>query len=133
MSRIALLTTCAITTLTAVAFAGLAVAERRQTWSTASTLTGGGDPARGEAAIERHGCASCHSIPGIRGADARVGPPLDMIGTRAYIGGVLTNTPDNMARWLRDPPGIDPQTAMPNLRLPEQDVRDISSYLYTLR
>src|SRR3546814_7210710 len=36
-----------------------------------------GDVRAGRAAIETHGCASCHNIPGISGADATVGPPLD--------------------------------------------------------
>ena len=80
----------------------------------------GGDPDRGKAAIEAYGCASCHTIPGIRGADAQVGPPLTQVGGRMYIGGVLSNTPENMILWLRDPPGVDPKTAMPNLNVSER-------------
>ena len=93
----------------------------------------GGDPDRGKAAIEAYGCASCHTIPGIRGADALVGPPLTQVGSRMYIGGVLSNTPENMTAWLRDPPGIDPKTAMPNLNVSDEDARDIAGYLYTLK
>jgi cytochrome c len=93
----------------------------------------GGDPDKGEAAIYGYGCASCHTIPGIRGANALVGPPLTQIGGRMYIGGVLQNTPTNMIRWLQDPPGIDAKTAMPNLRISESDARNIASYLYTLQ
>jgi cytochrome c1 len=37
-----------------------------------------------------------------------------------------------MMRWLRDPPGVDPMTAMPNLGLTEPEARDIAAYLYTL-
>ena len=93
----------------------------------------GGDPHRGKDAINYYGCASCHTIPGIRGADGLVGPPLDRIASRSYIAGVLRNTPENMLRWLHDPPGVDDKTAMPNLHLSEQDTRDIASYLYTLQ
>lgn len=92
----------------------------------------GGDPARGRAAILAHGCAACHTIPGVPG-DANVGPPLARVGGRAYLGGVLVNTPANMTAWLKDPPGVDPKTAMPNLGLPDADVTDIACYLYTLR
>ena len=99
----------------------------------AAAMTGGGSPARGRAAIERYGCATCHTIPGVRGADALVGPPLTQIAGRSYIGGVLTNTPENMIRWLRDPRAVDGLTAMPNVGLTEQDARDIASYLYTLK
>ena len=98
----------------------------------AAAMTGG-DVHRGKDAINLHGCASCHRIPGIPGARGLVGPPLDQIADRAYIGGVLRNTPDNMLRWLRNPPAVDDKTAMPNLHLSDADARDIASYLYTLR
>jgi cytochrome c len=93
----------------------------------------GGDPDRGQAAISTYGCASCHTIPGIRGANALVGPPLTQMGGRMYIAGVLQNTPNNLIRWLQDPPAIDSKTAMPNLHLSESDARDIATYLYTLQ
>jgi cytochrome c len=99
----------------------------------AAEMTGGGDPARGRAAIERYGCGTCHTIPGVRGADALVGPPLSQVASRSYVGGVLTNSPENMIRWVRDPRAVDPLTAMPTLGLTEQDARDIASYLYTLK
>ncbi|GAB3551611.1 hypothetical protein GCM10027343_36090 [Noviherbaspirillum agri] len=90
------------------------------------------DPARGSAAIARHGCVSCHTIPGIGGPGSNVGPPLDRIATRAYIGGVLPNTPEAMVQWLRNPPAVDPRTAMPNMNIAEPEARDIAAYLYTL-
>lgn len=99
----------------------------------AAEMTGGGSPARGRAAIERYGCATCHTIPGIQGADGLVGPPLTQIASRSYIGGVLTNSPENMIRWIRDPHSVDPLTAMPTLGVSDQEARDIASYLYTLR
>ena len=93
----------------------------------------GGEPERGRAKIERYGCGSCHTIPGVRGADSLVGPPLTRVAARTYLAGVLTNTPDNMIRWIKDPPGVDPLTAMPNLNVTDEDARDIASYLYTLK
>ncbi len=93
----------------------------------------GGDPHRGQSAISRYGCSTCHTIPGVRGATALVGPPLDRIASRSYIAGVLPNTPDNMIRWIENPPGVDKMTAMPNLGVTEGDARDIASYLYTLK
>jgi cytochrome c1 len=38
-----------------------------------------------------------------------------------------------MVRWLRDPPGVDPLTAMPRLGLGERESRDIAAYIYSLR
>ena len=98
----------------------------------AAALTGG-DPHKGKSAIQTHGCASCHTIPGIEGADSLVGPPLQRISQRTYLAGVLQNTPDNLVRWIHNPPAIDPKTAMPNMHLTKSDARDIASYLYTLR
>lgn len=92
-----------------------------------------GDPKAGRHAIEQYLCATCHQIPGVVGAEHWVGPPLRGIATRTYIGGVLVNTPENMMAWLRDPQRIKPMSAMPNLHIREQDVRDIAAYLYTLK
>jgi cytochrome c len=95
--------------------------------------TAGGSITRGRAAVMEFGCGSCHTIPGIRGADALVGPPLDRIASRTYIAGVLVNSPENLVRWIGNPPGVDPLTAMPNLHVSEPEARDIASFLATLR
>ena len=119
------------TVLLLAAVTALAGCEREKV-SIAKSLTGG-DPHRGELAIQNYGCASCHTIPGIRGANALVGPPLTQVGGRTYIGGVLQNTPRNLIRWIQDPPAVDAKTAMPNLHVTESDARDIATYLYTLQ
>ena len=93
----------------------------------------GGRVARGPAAIDKYGCGACHTIPHITNASATVGPPLDRIAVRQYLGGHLTNTPDNMAKWIQHPQGIDPGNAMPELGVTDQDVKDIAAFLYTLR
>jgi cytochrome c1 len=48
------------------------------------------------------------------------------------VAGELPNTPQNLVRWLENPPVIEPGTAMPNLGLSEQQARDIAAYLYTI-
>jgi len=93
----------------------------------------GGDASRGAAAIRKYGCPSCHAIPGIREARARVGPPLEGIAGRSYIGGVISNSPEHMMQWIQNPQGIDNKSAMPNLGVTERDARDIATYLYTLK
>lgn len=100
---------------------------------TARELTGGGDVGRGRAAIQQYGCGACHEVPGVSGANGRVGPPLTRIATRMYLGGQLPNQPDNMMRWIREPQSVAPGTAMPDLNVSEKDARDIAAYLYTLR
>lgn len=93
----------------------------------------GGDPVRGRAAISRYGCSTCHTVPGVSGANGLVGPPLTQVASRVYLAGRLQNTPDNMIQWIRNPQGVDEKTAMPNLGVSDTDARDIASYLYTLK
>jgi cytochrome c2 len=105
---------------------------RAEVWASAARGTGG-DPAEGRVAIVAYGCVACHTIPGVRGGDAKVGPPLAGIASRFYIGGVLPNAPGNMIRWVMDPQAIDDKTAMPNVGVTATDARHIAAYLYTLR
>jgi cytochrome c oxidase assembly factor CtaG/cytochrome c2 len=99
----------------------------------ASSTSFGGDPRRGAEQIAAIGCGACHTIPGITGADALVGPPLDKMGRRIFVAGLLRNTPDNMMAWLRNPQSIVPGNAMPDMNLTEAQARDIAAYLYTLK
>lgn len=92
-----------------------------------------GDPRAGSRAIHAYGCGTCHIIPGIRGANGRVGPPLEAIAERAYLGGVIPNSPEAMMRWIMDPRAVDPRTAMPDTGVSRADARNITAYLYTLR
>ena len=117
-----------IAVLMAVALSGCEYSDRQ-----AASQMSGGAPDRGRAIIREKGCGACHTIPGIPGANAKVGPSLEDIAARSYIAGVLQNTPENMQQWLKNPPGVDHKTAMPNLKLTDSEVRDISAYLYTLR
>ncbi len=89
----------------------------------------GGDARRGRHLMVTHGCASCHVIPGIREAKARVGPQLHGFRHQIYIAGRLQNTPENLVRWIHDPEAIDPLTAMPTVAMTEQDARDLAAYL----
>ena len=61
-----------------------------------------------------------------------MGPPLARIAGRVYLGGVVPNTPENMAAFIRAPRTADPRTAMPDLGVTEAHARDMVAYLYTL-
>ena len=99
----------------------------------AMALTHGGNAARGKELIRKYGCGSCHTIPRVPGAEAIVGPNLQGEATRAYVAGVIPNTPENLIRWIMDPPSVDEKTAMPNLHVTAADARDIAAYIYTLQ
>jgi cytochrome c2 len=92
-----------------------------------------GDPLRGKQLMVRYGCGSCHTIPGVPGADALVGPPLTRFGLRSYIAGRAPNTPDQLVNWIQNPKQIDEKTAMPNMGIPKSDAVHIARYLYGLR
>jgi cytochrome c2 len=112
----------------ASACSGASEADARE----AAAITGG-DPSRGPDLLRKYGCQTCHTIPGVVGANGLVGPPLAGIASRSYIAGVLPNAPDNMLRWIRDPKGVDAKTAMPNTGVTPSDARHIAAYLYTLK
>lgn len=91
-----------------------------------------GDAEHGSRLLAEYGCGGCHVIPGVQGARGLVGPPLNRLGARVYIAGRLTNTPENLAAWIRHPQEIDPETAMPDLGVSEQNAWHMVAYLYTL-
>ena len=90
----------------------------------------GARPERGPLLIKEYGCGSCHTLPGISQTPRTVGPSLERVKVQLYIAGTLTNTPDNLRRWIQDPQQIRPHTAMPNLGVGFEDARDIAAYLY---
>lgn len=76
-------------------------------------------------------CVSCHTIQGI--SDTRVGPNLTHFASRTtFAGAILDNTPQNLARWLRDPPAVKPGSKMPNLGLGPEDIQALVAYLESL-
>jgi cytochrome c1 len=93
----------------------------------------GGSPDLAPELMTRYGCAGCHTVPGVRGASGRVGPPLNQFAGRVYIGGVLTNQPDHLVRWIVNPRALSPKTAMPVTGISEAEARHVAAYLLTLR
>lgn len=91
----------------------------------------GGDAARGQEAVVRYGCTSCHAIPGVRSLDHdRIAPDLTGFDQRYYIAGQIPNRPQELITWLQNPTAITPGTLMPDMGVTEQDARDIAAYLY---
>src|SRR5437763_8968857 len=105
---------------------------RRDTWSEAMRLTGG-NPERGYRLVRYYGCNACHTITSVAGPRGKAGPPLDGIAERSFLAGELPNTSQNMQRWIRQPHSVEPKTAMPEMGVTEQDAKDITAFLYTLR
>ncbi len=88
------------------------------------------DSGRGKAVIERVGCGSCHTIPGVSWPRGKVGPNLDGLAHRALIAGKLPNRPDVLAGYIRNAPALLPGSAMPAMPVNVSESRDIAAYLY---
>jgi cytochrome c oxidase subunit 2 len=78
-------------------------------------------------------CGACHAVAGTN-ALGRYGPDLTHLASRPSIGaGALANTPENLARWIRNAPALKEGSRMPALALDDADLRTVVAYLTTLR
>jgi cytochrome c oxidase subunit 2 len=78
-------------------------------------------------------CVMCHTISGTP-AGSRLGPELTHLASRPSLAaGVLPNTRENLARWIRDPQQIKPGVRMPANALSDADLSALLDYLATLR
>jgi cytochrome c oxidase subunit 2 len=68
-----------------------------------------------------------------------VGPNLTHLKSRDRFGGyVFDNTPENLRRWVDDPPAMKPMrpedgTGMPDQGLSEEELDQVVAYLETLK
>lgn len=79
--------------------------------------------------VRRHGCGTCHFIPGIPGANGRTGPPLDEMDRQAYVAGVLPKERETLVRFILAPQAVDPRSAMPDLGVAPDEARLLADYL----
>ncbi len=93
--------------------------------------TTGGNAARGRDLVETVGCKGCHVV----GDDERMrkerGFSFDIAPELTRAGSKLD--PEWLYAWLKNPRAYRPKTQMPNLRLTDQEARDIVAYLMTMR
>lgn len=84
---------------------------------------------RGRLLLAQYQCTSCHAIPGVPGAQGRIGPTLAGFGQRSYIAGEIANHPEALARWIEEPHMLVPDTLMPDMGASPADARDMAAYL----
>jgi mono/diheme cytochrome c family protein len=92
-----------------------------------------GDRAAGQKTFESVGCMACHRIGddkrGLLELDAASfrthGPNLDGTGSKVNAGWLYG--------WLRNPKSYWHETRMPNLRLSEKEIADLTAYLMSLK
>ena len=108
--------------------------DRLQSLQATAQALGGGTDANappGKALFLSKGCAGCHTIEGV--SAGTVGPNLTHEGSKGDVAGVLPMNKDNVMKWLANPPGVKPGTAMPNLGLNQQEQSDLADYVLSLK
>lgn len=77
-------------------------------------------------------CVNCHAVRGV--SSAKVGPDLTHVGGRETLGaGVIDNSHENLARWIRNPQAIKPDCNMPDEGLDADQADRIATYLEALK
>jgi mono/diheme cytochrome c family protein len=91
----------------------------------------GGDPGKGKTIVETVGCKGCHVVGDDdrmrkeRGFSFDIAPELTRAGSKL--------DPAWLFRWVKNPKDFRPTTRMPDLRLSDQEARDIVAYIMSLR
>lgn len=94
-------------------------------------------------------CLACHQVNGMQGnvaltginAPQNMGPDLTMLACRESLAaGMLENTPENLAQWLRDPGAVKPGNYMATqigpgmaIELNDDQVNELVDYLFALQ
>lgn len=101
--------------------------------STAEPTGAAGDAERGRTYFLGGPCIACHTVDGTA-AVGTTGPNLTHVASNGkFAGDTFDFTAENLAAWLKDPPGMKPGTSMPNLALADADIADLVAFLQTLQ
>lgn len=79
-------------------------------------------------------CAACHTVEGLAAGRFPGAPDLTHLASQpSIVGGLLSPVnEENLFRWIKDPQGVKPGTAMPDLNLDDETVNSIVQFLLTL-
>ena len=97
----------------------------------AATPAPGSPEAEGAELYLSKGCGGCHTVEGV--SKGRVGPDLTHFSSRtSFAGSMFEMTPENIRKWLLDPPGVKPGSKMPDLNLSADETTKLVAYLQSL-
>jgi cytochrome c oxidase subunit 2 len=80
-------------------------------------------------------CTQCHTVDpfNVVALDQFSGPDLTHFMSRDTIaGGALEYSPENLTRWLANPPEVKPGSFMPDLGLTQEEIDSLIAFLETL-
>ncbi len=103
-------------------------------WLKAQELPAQQDPAMaaGRAVFEQNACMNCHRVRGTV-ADGRFGPDLTHFASRdTFASGAVTNTPEHLEVWIKDPAHYKDGALMPAMHLSDNDIALVTKYLESL-
>jgi mono/diheme cytochrome c family protein len=92
---------------------------------------GTGNADHGKELVGQVGCKGCHVIENdtrmrdARGRSYDIAPELTRVGSKINA--------DWAYEWVKNPRSVNPDARMPNLRLTDQEARDVAAYLMTLK
>ncbi len=91
------------------------------------------EAARGLEIFKEKNCVNCHAIAGLM-TRGRVAPDLTHVGSRTTLAaGTIPNTPENLAKWLKDPQSVKEGVLMPTIGLTTDQIKDLTAYLEGLK
>ncbi|MGE5257612.1 MAG: cytochrome c oxidase subunit II [Hyphomicrobiales bacterium] len=89
--------------------------------------------AKGARVFSEKNCVNCHSIAGLM-TRGRVAPDLTHVGSRTTLAaGTLPNTPENLAKWLKNPQSVKKGVLMPDIGLNTDQIKYLTTYLEGLK
>lgn len=87
----------------------------------------------GRKEFESLSCVNCHAVKGTA-AVGRFGPDLTHLMTRQTLGsGAVDNTPENLKKWVNDPQEAKPGCFMPSMKLTDDQLTQVVTYLASLK
>jgi cytochrome c2 len=104
---------------------------RKSTYSPGTVEWRGGNPDRGKKVVETVGCLACHvvgehvQVREERGTSYDIAPELTRVGSKVKA--------DWLYDWVKNPRHYNPTTKMPNMRLTDQEAKDVVAYLMGLK
>ena len=104
-------------------------------WLTNQLQPAVNDPATrdGSSTFLAQSCVNCHTVRGTV-AHGSYAPDLTHLMSRETLAsGIVPNTPETLADWVRDPQTIKPGCLMPAFGLDDRKQQLIVDYLRTLR
>ena len=88
---------------------------------------------KGRQLVADKGCVACHTFPDVKWPRGGLGPSLEDFGRQGLIAGRLPNQPGMLMQFVRNAPALVPGTAMPAVSMTDQEARDVTAYLLTLK